>query len=221
MSTLKKPDFCPTCNNSELHREFSPERWICANGHTALTRVKKISGVCKCGALKGEVPFKDGKNMCMICYNIYMKEWSDKNRDKLKADKRQYYAENRVELRERANEYYTSTPELFMAELFRRSKRLAVKKYTGEMREVARDFDITTEFLIELWYKQEGKCAITGVKMKHKYSTPHSSSLDRKDSSKGYTKDNVQLVCKSINMLKNDHTQEEVMDFIEEVKNAE
>lgn len=66
--------------------------------------------------------------------------------------------------------------------------------------------DIDLEFLKELWNKQNGKCALTGFDMNfnitNKNRNPYVLSLDRKDSLKGYTKDNVQLVCYSANVMK-------------------
>lgn len=65
-----------------------------------------------------------------------------------------------------------------------------------------REFNITTELVAEMWDKQQGKCAVTGVNMVLENNTdycqqsrhPKCPSIDRVDSSGGYTKDNVRLV---------------------------
>lgn len=78
-------------------------------------------------------------------------------------------------------------------------------------------------FLQELWEKQNGKCAISGVVMtKQSYSTtktPWMVTIDRIDSSKNYTQDNVQLVAYSINCAKNDFTDDQFREFISEITN--
>lgn len=64
--------------------------------------------------------------------------------------------------------------------------------------------DIDIEFMRDMWNKQKGKCALTGIPMtidKHG-RTNTNVSIDRIDSNKGYTKDNVQLVCSAINFMK-------------------
>lgn len=74
---------------------------------------------------------------------------------------------------------------------------------------IERKLDIDIHFIWELFLKQNRKCALSGVELtfpknnnkeEYKKST---ASLDRIDSSKGYTKDNVQWVHKDINKMKN------------------
>jgi hypothetical protein len=70
-------------------------------------------------------------------------------------------------------------------------------------------FELTIEDLWELFIQQNRKCAFTGIELNfargthkgvnHKAMT---ASLDRKDSTKGYVKGNVQWVHKRINQLK-------------------
>ena len=74
-------------------------------------------------------------------------------------------------------------------------------------------FDLTKEFLLDLWDKQEGKCALTGLDMTYdRYTgrTYTNVSIDRIDTNKGYTKDNVQLVCMAANQAKSDLTDEQL-----------
>lgn len=66
------------------------------------------------------------------------------------------------------------------------------------------DYDITLDFLIELWYVQEGLCYYSGIEMDIGRGM-YGISIDRVDSSYGYTKDNVVLVCSCINAMKNSY----------------
>lgn len=63
---------------------------------------------------------------------------------------------------------------------------------------------VTISELMEMWGRQGGRCAVSGLKMtwyKGK-ATPTSVSIDRLDSSKGYSLENVRLICYAINTFK-------------------
>jgi hypothetical protein len=131
-------------------------------------------------------------------------------------------------------------------ELYREQTTEVIKKYCGNRqdkysqfryhfniakrrsRKYNRDFDLTLEFLEELWIKQNGKCAATGLILDTKYlqtkkqkknKNPYQASLDRIDNSKGYTKDNIRFVCYMFNIARNDFTDEQVLDFCKKVMN--
>ena len=77
-----------------------------------------------------------------------------------------------------------------------------------------REFTITIEEVYNLWIKQNKKCALSGLDINFKnlnqntYDLICTASLDRINSKKGYTLDNVQLVHKDINMMKKEYNQE-------------
>lgn len=63
-----------------------------------------------------------------------------------------------------------------------------------------------------LYEEQGGLCAVSGLKMtwmKGKIILT-SMSIDRIDSSKGYTRDNVRLICHGGNRMKGDATDEDM-----------
>jgi len=69
----------------------------------------------------------------------------------------------------------------------------------------------------EIFLKQNRKCAISGVELKfgNKYKgIETTASLDRIDSSRGYTLDNVQWVHKRINSMKSDDKQDDFLNWI-------
>jgi hypothetical protein len=80
--------------------------------------------------------------------------------------------------------------------------------------------NIDLEFLKELWEKQLGRCAYSNIQMDLNIfpRQPHSASLDRIDSSKGYQKDNVEFVCLAVNFGKNIFSKKQMHDFISKVK---
>ena len=69
-------------------------------------------------------------------------------------------------------------------------------------------------YLQYLWNKQNGFCAISGIKMTTVFYSGRIStnlSVDRIDSEKGYIEGNVQLVCMAVNQMKNDLTYNELI----------
>jgi hypothetical protein len=65
--------------------------------------------------------------------------------------------------------------------------------------------DVALEFLWNLYLSQQRKCALSGVSINFGSRWGEgSASLDRRDSMKGYTKDNVQWVHKDVNYMKQD-----------------
>jgi hypothetical protein len=79
-------------------------------------------------------------------------------------------------------------------------------------------FEITIEQVWELFQKQKGKCALSGVEIHFpekstRYGGDCTASLDRIDSSKGYTIDNVQWVHKIVNLMKMNLPQDEFIKW--------
>jgi len=78
-------------------------------------------------------------------------------------------------------------------------------RYQSKQRDIA-DFTITAELLHDLWVKQEGRCAISGVVLTHHLDgsgrKDFNASIDRIDSQMGYVPGNVQLVAYRVNTLK-------------------
>lgn len=89
------------------------------------------------------------------------------------------------------------------------------------------DFNISLEDLYSQWQNQSGRCPISGLQMilensstsrNRSIASAKTASLDRKDSLAGYIKGNIQFVCYSINLAKNNLTEKEIIDFINEIK---
>ncbi len=80
-------------------------------------------------------------------------------------------------------------------------------------------FTITLDYAYALYLRQNGKCALSGVDINFRLITAKSStqtcSLDRKDSSKGYIRGNVQWVHKTVNLMKMSMSDEELIEWCE------
>lgn len=84
------------------------------------------------------------------------------------------------------------------------------------------NFDLDELYLKELWEKQNQKCALSGINiyLKKGKNTPITASLDRIDNKKGYIKNNVQFVAYSINLAKNSFSDDQIIKFIDEIRNS-
>lgn len=82
------------------------------------------------------------------------------------------------------------------------------------------DYDLTKEFLIRLFLKQGGRCYWTGCQLYTEgkiHRHPRLISIDRIDSSRGYTQDNCVLSSFAANTAKNDHSQEMFVEFLKDI----
>jgi hypothetical protein len=91
------------------------------------------------------------------------------------------------------------------------------KTYFKQMKQgaVSRNlqFDITMKDVWDQYIRQNKKCMFSGVDIQFSksYNNGQTASVDRIDSSKGYTKDNIQIVHKLVNRMKQDLSDQ---DFI-------
>lgn len=82
------------------------------------------------------------------------------------------------------------------------------------------DCNIDLQYLHELWDKQKGLCALSGIPMTYYFDSgrvPTNLSVDRIDSSLGYIKGNIQLVCMAVNQMKNGLTVEQLKYFCKSI----
>lgn len=118
---------------------------------------------------------------------------------------------------------------------FKETKHLEQYKKTKDslspFREVLRrckkrkhDCTIDLDYLKELWEDQEGKCVYTGVNLvlpstnTEPISYNYYASLDRIDSKNGYIEGNVQYVSASVNWLKNQFSNDHILEFFSIIK---
>ncbi len=81
-----------------------------------------------------------------------------------------------------------------------------------------REFDIDVAYLSYMWLAQDGKCKLSGEPMTTTIGSGSTKvSLDRIDSDKGYTRDNVQLVATAANYLKVNMKQAEFLKWCRKI----
>jgi hypothetical protein len=160
---------------------------------------------------------KTYNHTCSICkkeitYTSYKSYWTAKNRNGMckscrtttanKSSKRNTKRENNSQWKG-----YNGIPYGWFSNYFeRKSKR---KQKTG---------NIIIEQVYDLWIKQDKKCALSGVSIGfYDDGKNHTCSIDRIDSSKDYTLDNIQLVHKDVNIMKNKFDNQYFIDICKKI----
>ena len=75
---------------------------------------------------------------------------------------------------------------------------------------------LTVEAVLEIWERQDGKCALTGVPMTHingQGRVMTNASIDRIDTERGYEVGNIRLVCTAINYMRNAMDDDELIKW--------
>lgn len=96
----------------------------------------------------------------------------------------------------------------------------ALRKMYRATKERARDFGLehtlTDEEFSVMWERSKGRCEISGIvfsdyRPEGSMRRPYFPSIDRIDSSKGYTLENTRLICVIANIAKCDYTDKELL----------
>lgn len=141
------------------------------------------------------------ESWCTPCKKAYLQRYKADHKEHIKDLNRSWRVSNREHYQEYKNTYYRTTHGRCV-ELCRSAKRRAKNR--------GLDFDLNTTYLEELWAVQSGLCLLTGIKLRiapestggyHFYDSP---SIDRADPKRGYTKDNVRLICYGMNCCLHD-----------------
>ena len=79
---------------------------------------------------------------------------------------------------------------------------------------------LSPEMIVELYHKQEGLCAISGVpltKITGKGQVPTNASIDRIDPGGAYSEDNIRLLCRFVNCFRNNQTDEQFLWWVRRI----
>jgi len=163
------------------------------------------------------------EKVCNICNVLKLKTefWIRQGRETTEGKRRSSYASSLCKVCEsvRGQERYATDFGARAVALVGGSRRRSEKK--------GLEFNLTKEFIQQKL--EVGVCEMSGiplqmngVKLKHKSGAnrPFSPSLDRMDCTKGYTMDNVKVVCWIYNAAKGVGTHEDVIAFVEAFKNV-
>ncbi len=141
----------------------------------------------------------------------------NKTPDHILAQKREYYRANREARLAYQREYEEKTLRTSLVHTLRRI--LSNAKTRARLKNL--DCDLTNEWVLERVRANDWRCEKTGISFTCSKRTrnPWKPSIDRIDSSQGYTTDNVQIVCMVYNNAKNTFTDDEIRHFAQELVN--
>ena len=148
-------------------------------------------------------------NTCKECrkLNDRIRRQDPEYRAKRLAQQKEYAENNREQCITRGREYYASV------------KGRAKTLLKGVMRR-SNDVDIDERFIIERI--EDGFCEVTGIPFNMNPSVdtkknPYAPSIDRIDSSKGYTRNNVQIVIWQYNLMKGEISHDDLLMICEKL----
>lgn len=144
------------------------------------------------------------------------KSYNDGNRERIAKARRNYAEKNKNKLAEYLKKYKIENEQRLRENLendyFKRVKYL-VRAAKVRANDRNHEFTLTYETASYVLIGQNFKCAILGINFDFKFSSefsfsPYGISIDRIDSKRGYTPDNIQFVCAIVNMAKGQFPQE-------------
>lgn len=132
----------------------------------------------------------------------YNRQYRNKNRKQYNEWERNYYYEHRQKLKNRSKEWRDGKGSFTMMHL---AAKLRARKKNFE-------YELSPEIIEKLCLNQNNKCALSGIEFDYSPTDeyrvrPFAPSIDRIDSKKGYTLDNVQMTCVIVNKAKNEFSQ--------------
>ena len=143
------------------------------------------------------------KSVCKICLAEKLRMDRLANPEKVRERDRIWASKNRDKISDKNKNRYTNLT------LDKKFTQLVVS--AGHRKRV--NCFITVEHLHDVWQRQKGLCAYTKLPLSSEAHQLNTVSLDRIDSDKDYTPDNIQLVCVPINRMKLDYSEDQFIQL--------
>lgn len=143
------------------------------------------------------------KAVCKICLAKKLSDWRKANPERRKEQERRAYKNNKDKIKVKNQKRYL---DITLEERFQLMLKTAMNRKTVEC-------FISVDDIKVVWQKQNGRCAYTDLPLVATAHQVETVSLDRIDSSKDYTADNIQLVCTPINRMKSDMTEKQFIEL--------
>lgn len=142
---------------------------------------------------------------CVRCSREHSKEWQEKHPERYKSLKDQWYKSHK--------DHHLDWHRKYLSDTFRRH-------YTRCQARSSRDnipFNLTADFLKDLWEKQEGKCHWLGIQMDFDSPNYHvyKATIDRLVPEKGYTQGNIVWASRFANIGRGNTPADEFKVFLE------
>jgi len=220
--------------------EFKNSEWLCECTRCKFTvsitgtnlRRNKLpwcKNCCRtCGKTRDETAFRSElSKVCSNCKKNRIKIWRDNTGfcGKLKEWRKKHPESHKTYGKSRVIKIQSS-PYLYLTEMLRQriqqyKTMFSSNDYRAERKSnnpTKRFVTINDKVLHKLWDNNNGKCAISGMSMTHKFNDLRTVSIDRIDSNKGYDEDNIQLVCQWVNLAKGKYSNDYIIEILKEYR---
>ena len=211
LNTYKNYRTCPNCRQElPLTRDYF-KRMKLVGGKEAF---HKICKECE-KELYLAKQWKDGKLLCHDCGEYKDVSYFGRHSDmKLRDYHNGICKDCQVKRKKQIEPNKTSALRL---------KQVLTQRYHGAKERAEKqglEFNLTLDYLLELWNEQKGICALSGLQMTYERYNGRigtNISIDKIDRDRGYVMGNVQLVCMACNQIKSDLSEEEMYNFCKKI----
>ena len=208
---------CKQCKTTDLKDFYPLKKTLCKKCRSVKglkpRQPRKVHQCKSCPEIDPNNFPISSKTLCTQCLAI-------KNKEKYQFYKNKYnYTGTEEEFKLRQERIKNNSRDY--SKIYQKQNRFKYRVKTAKYRALKNNipFDLTEEFVKDLWDKQEGKCYYSGILMTVETTGRHSISLDRVIPEKGYTQDNVVLCSWVVNTMKNNLTVEEFKIIIGKIYN--
>ncbi len=163
---------------------------------------------------KNFIPLTTGTKLCIKCNNSY--SISEFSRDKSNKSGLQTYCKKcSRSLIKRSTSTFDGYINKIYLDLINNSKKIKTPL----------EIDITIDDIKNIYHKQNGNCALSGLKMTfdtymtndNQIINRYNMSIDLINNNYGYKKNNIQLVCAMVHKMKNVYTNDEFIDMCKQI----
>lgn len=165
------------------------------------------------------------RSECKACIKLKKRKYYLDNHSEFLSKRKSYYEKNKDEILELCRADYNINPEKYSEKnkksYIKNSERVKTnsRKYAASLKGRITTWKNNAKYRGIEWNLPEGYfenismlCFYTGKEMTFETNKFNTISLDRKDSSKGYSEDNVVFCCQAINRMKFDLTFDEFIE---------
>lgn len=189
MSQNMKNKHCSKCKKYKTIENFTKDK----------KRKDSLSLYCRDCNRKINKIIRKRNNTQRTAYN---KKYRDLNREKYNKWEREYYRKNSEQHLQKSKKWRDSVKGTFRFIHLSAKQRAKRKKL---------EYSLSVEGLILIAQSQNNRCSLTLIPFDLKSSDeyrvrPFAPSIDRIDNSKGYTFDNIRIVCVIVNKARNEYS---------------
>jgi hypothetical protein len=167
--------------------------------------------------MKSKEANKEYNKQWYIANKDHIKQYRINNSEKIKKYMKEYSKKNKEAIKLKRKEYVkTNSEKIKLQQQKRRNETIKIRKEYDKKYGLKRKYNISSEHYIELFNKQNGRCAICGIHQNelkkslgvdhnHKTNKIRGLLCDKCNRGLGYFNDELNLLVNATNFLKNNN----------------